>query len=1104
MRRSGEWTHFGNGRFLRRSNNLVPGAMSWLDPSDHDDGDDGDDASANREDGNHGASEDGYTAEDRQIGDFDTCLAAGAPFGGPIAVLDTYHRSSPSSASSNATPLKIFTAHGTFLHYAAAPDGVSWSTLGKIATLGWNQDENLVVATQKGTVLVYNRGTRKPPLVLRFTKGTSDDGSEAAPPAASGAAPHYIGAASRCTEIRSVAVVAVQGCRLDLITFPDRLSELPKLAQPINLTAEEHGGLDGVTCIEVRPKVSELDEHVALVAGTGLRPINGGVVAAKQPGKGGGRQPALRTKFASRVVLVVVSLVSFEAMDVHIELPTCTPVTRIAVSPFREQLALWLASGVVLVVQSDLSAVNHSIDFGTGITPTHFSFCGPTFLHALFSTTRTSAAQNRNDDEFNDDGEDDDDAEGGAGGDGPLESSPVYFSLFFGATKMDLSLRHTLQWSMDEGLERVVPVVECDGVRFIAHSRSIFVEEVCLQLCNIFKLKSNAKAARLCQACIDCYDHADVRAVAKLRALLRSAAVDSVSSDAASVAPSNAEPMGTGAEELLDDILEAAVNEHEPAGQERLLRIVALCKTSVAKFDNDAYVDAIKRLRLLNHLRATRGGQLPITLRQYRVLGGSDARELIASEAQVLLDRLTHVGRYHTAIELAEYLRLDPDNVLMEWSVGRVLAASVAIKQQIGGHQREASGVIEAADASVFNEIHNRLATRPTVSYVEAALAAYSSSRPGLAVRLLNAEPRPQTQVLLLLQMKQFNLALEKAASLCDDADLLLLVVLRAHEALPWNTLVSALNTHPDAFRMFHYAAGCLPSLEGDLEQMLTESNAHLVVAMEQLDAKLKTMPIANPQFREGDLGDFVVLRDDRCSYTDLRSTDVVDEPVIAALLASLSHGMPTGGTGAAGPGGGAAAAAPLANGSVDPAIPRFLKMQAELLTEQRQLVAQLGADIVNETAAGTIRRCIAHGLPDKQIEGLRHKYHIPDKKFWFLKLQALCEAKNWDAVDKMGGAGAHSSGGLFSTLSASPIGYLPFVETLAAHGRADQAAAYVAKLTDVAERVEWYIQLDHFQRAIDDAADEGQPELLHQIRRRAQNPQVVAYIDKRLAALGA
>jgi hypothetical protein len=148
-------------------------------------------------------------------------------------------------------------------------------------------------------------------------------------------------------------------------------------------------------------------------------------------------------------------------------------------------------------------------------------------------------------------------------------------------------------------------------------------------------------------------------------------------------------------------------------------------------------------------------------------------------------------------------------------------------------------------------------------------------------------------------------------------------------------------------------------------------------------------------------------------------------------------------------------------------------------------------------TLVGTLKALIIN-RQDAKAEKLKSKYNVPEKKYWHLKLQALCEVGDWDAVDKLGGVGPHKKG-LFSR---SPIGWAPFVTELVKRQRSDQAKKYIRMLPDHGEQVEWFVKIDDFQDAVDLALAEESVELLQAIRSYSSNPQTVEIIERHIARL--
>jgi len=61
------------------------------------------------------------------------------------------------------------------------------------------------------------------------------------------------------------------------------------------------------------------------------------------------------------------------------------------------------------------------------------------------------------------------------------------------------------------------------------------------------------------------------------------------------------------------------------------------------------------------------------------------------------------------------------------------------------------------------------------------------------------------------------------------------------------------------------------------------------------------------------------------------------------------------------------------------------------------------------------ISRLIAEGF-SKRAEKVRNDWKVPDKRWWWVKLKALAEIKDWDGLEA------------FAKSKKSPIGYEPFV----------------------------------------------------------------------------
>lgn len=80
-----------------------------------------------------------------------------------------------------------------------------------------------------------------------------------------------------------------------------------------------------------------------------------------------------------------------------------------------------------------------------------------------------------------------------------------------------------------------------------------------------------------------------------------------------------------------------------------------------------------------------------------------------------------------------------------------------------------------------------------------------------------------------------------------------------------------------------------------------------------------------------------------------------------------------------------------------------------------------------------TIKRLLILG-DLKNAEKKRTEYKVPEKRFWWLRIQVLSETYQWDELEK------------FSKAKKSPIGYEPFVEVCLKQNNIEEAKKYLPK----------------------------------------------------------
>lgn len=92
-----------------------------------------------------------------------------------------------------------------------------------------------------------------------------------------------------------------------------------------------------------------------------------------------------------------------------------------------------------------------------------------------------------------------------------------------------------------------------------------------------------------------------------------------------------------------------------------------------------------------------------------------------------------------------------------------------------------------------------------------------------------------------------------------------------------------------------------------------------------------------------------------------------------------------------------------------------------------------------------TIRRLLKLG-DIKNAEKKKAEYKVPDKRFWWLRIQVLAETFQWSELEK------------FSKSKKSPIGYEPFVEVCLKQKNIEEAKKYLPKCRND-KKAKCYIQ---------------------------------------------
>ncbi|KAJ1801027.1 Vacuolar protein [Coemansia sp. RSA 2399] len=325
----------------------------------------------------------------------------------------------------------------------------------------------------------------------------------------------------------------------------------------------------------------------------------------------------------------------------------------------------------------------------------------------------------------------------------------------------------------------------------------------------------------------------------------------------------------------------------------------------------------------------------------------------------------------------------------------------------------------------------------PVASYADIASVADRCGYKRLAARLLQLEPRAASQVPLLISMGHDAAAMD-AAVRSGDTDLVYFVVFHQFKALPLAEFFHALGKAPVAGRLF--------------EKYCIEIGA----------------PV---------LEDYYFQDDAFAKAARLIVVDSLAEPDLtrrAARLAPASKMLAREG-----------------GGSI-PSESRALDSHIRLLHAQRQLNTDMpeeGGAFAGLPLNATIARCLESGNYSRAAK-LRSDFKVPDKRFYWIKLRALVQRRDWAELAR-----------LASASRKSPIGYRPFVDECVAALQYQEAARYIPRC-EPQVHAELYLRIGFFREAAQAAVSARDVDALRQIHASVSDAALRADVARQLEQL--
>lgn len=129
-----------------------------------------------------------------------------------------------------------------------------------------------------------------------------------------------------------------------------------------------------------------------------------------------------------------------------------------------------------------------------------------------------------------------------------------------------------------------------------------------------------------------------------------------------------------------------------------------------------------------------------------------------------------------------------------------------------------------------------------------------------------------------------------------------------------------------------------------------------------------------------------------------------------------------------------------------------------------------------------------------KLADKMKSEYKLPDRRYWWLRIQAYADHYQWDELEK------------YSKSKKSPIGYEPFVEVCLKQNNVTEAKKYLMKCSNY-KKIKWFIRAGMIDDAATAALEQKDIQSLwtvHMTATRMNDRAVVAKVENYIAQLSA
>eukprot|EP00158_Paraphelidium_tribonemae_P006784 Partr_v1_DN27971_c0_g1_i2_m11137 putative vacuolar protein sorting len=321
------------------------------------------------------------------------------------------------------------------------------------------------------------------------------------------------------------------------------------------------------------------------------------------------------------------------------------------------------------------------------------------------------------------------------------------------------------------------------------------------------------------------------------------------------------------------------------------------------------------------------------------------------------------------------------------------------------------------SDEVLEREIVDKLQTIRQNSWSQISRAAHKSGRPVLAALLIDHETRIADQLPLLLSMQEYSQALTRSIA-SGDAELVYGVIFNLRRKLQ----------SPDFLRLIASQSTSAALLKLYLRQR-------------------------NPEL----LRDLYYQEDVRVEHAVSIFSDAMRDPDVDSRSTMLKTSLKM-----------------IVDDKMAVPISKIVDESIHLLALQRQFTAECKQPFLDLTLNQTVKKLLILNRESACMR-LKNDFKIPERRWWFLKVEAYSDARDFDNLEKL------------ARSKRSPIGYEPFVRACMRHQNLLEAKKYVLKM-DSGKRAEMYMRIGAHKESAENAYQTKNVAVLRSLREKSVN----------------